>query len=286
MTSPLRTIPEALHEVRTLDRLADPIGKAVGAVVRPGALKDLLSGTWLGHPAHPMLTDVVIGSWTSSMVLDVVGGERSRPASDLLVGLGILAAVPTAATGLSDWSDTWGETRRVGLVHGIGNVAALAVYTASFLARRRGARKLGVGLGFAGGALATATAYLGGHLAFGRGVGVDAAVFEHAPADWTRVADEGSLKEDQPLLGKAGDAEIVLIRHDGVIRALADRCTHRGGPLHEGEVDGGTISCPWHGSIFTVVDGSVVRGPATAPQPCYEVRIRKGAVEVRVGHPD
>jgi len=283
MTSPLRTLPDAIDDARPLDRLAEPLGKAVGAVLKPGALKDLLSGTWLGHPAHPMLTDVVIGSWTSSMILDLVGGERSQVASDLLVGVGIASAIPTAATGLSDWSDTWGETRRVGLVHGLGNAVALLVYGASYLARRRGARGVGVGLGFLGGAIASATAYLGGHLAYDRGVGVDAAVFEHAPKDWTAVADEASLRPDEPLLAKAGDTEVVLIRHEGAVRALAQRCTHRGGPLSEGDVEGGTITCPWHGSVFTVVDGSVVRGPATAPQPCYETRVRDGRIEVRLG---
>ena len=283
MTSPLRTLPDAIDEARPLDRIADPLGRAIGAVVKPGALKDLLSGTWLGHPVHPMLTDVVIGSWTSSMILDLVGGERSRSAADLLVGVGIVSAIPTAATGLSDWSDTWGETRRVGLVHGLGNTAALLAYGASFVARRRGARGLGVGLGFLGGAIASATAYLGGHLVYGRGVGVDVDVFERAPKDWTAVADDASLKPGTPLRAKAGDAEVVLVRHEGAIRALAQRCTHRGGPLSEGEVEGGTITCPWHGSVFTLVDGSVVRGPATSPQPCYETRVRDGRIEVRLG---
>lgn len=282
MTSPLRMIPEALDDAKVLDRLADPIGEVAGRVVRPGLLKDLLSGTWLGHPTHPMLTDVVIGCWTSSMILDVIGGERSRPASEALVGIGILGAIPTAATGISDWTDTWGRTRRVGLVHGIGNVAALATYAASFVARRRGRHGLGVGLGLLGGAIASATAYLGGHLVYGRGVGVDAAVFEHVPSDWTAVADEDDLEDDEPTLGRAGETEVVLVRQDGVVRALANRCSHRAGPLSDGEIDGGTITCPWHGSVFTVVDGSVVRGPATAPQPAYEVRIRKGKVEVRL----
>jgi nitrite reductase/ring-hydroxylating ferredoxin subunit/uncharacterized membrane protein len=283
MTSPLRAIPEALGAVKPLDKVAKPLGNAIDAVVKPGALKDLLSGTWLGHPLHPMLTDVVIGSWTSSMILDVLGGERARDASDLLVGVGVLSAIPTAASGLSDWVDTWGETRRVGLAHAAGNVAALVLYAGSLVARRRGARGLGVALGFAGGGIASATAYLGGHLVYGRGVGVDAAVFDHAPKRWTAVADESAVQDGKPMLAKAGDTEIVLVRHDGVIRALAERCTHRGGPMHRGEVEGGTITCPGHGSVFTVVDGSVVRGPATAPQPCYETRVREGKVEVRLG---
>jgi nitrite reductase/ring-hydroxylating ferredoxin subunit/uncharacterized membrane protein len=283
MTSPLRALPEAIDGLKPLDKLANPVSNAVASILKPGVLKDVLSGTWLGHPVHPMLTDVVIGSWTSSMILDLIGGERSRPASDALVGVGIVSAIPTAASGLSDWSDTWGETRRVGLIHGVGNVAALIAYVGSYLARRRGARGLGVALGFVGGGIASATAYLGGHLVYGRGVGVDAAVFEHVPRRWTAVAEESEVQEGTPKLARVRDTEVVLVRDGGAIRALAERCTHRGGPMHRGEVEGGTITCPWHGSVFTLVDGSVVRGPATAPQPCYETRVRDGKVEVRLG---
>src|SRR5919205_2531806 len=197
----LQQLTKRLEETRTLDRFANLAQKAVSRIIpQESVRKDVLSGTWLGHPLHPMLTDVVIGSWTSSMILDVIGGERSRAASDALVGVGILSALPTAASGLSDWVDTWGETRRVGLAHAIGNVAALVTYVGSFAARRRGARGLGVALGFVGGGIASATAYLGGHLVYGRGVGVDAAVFDHVPRKWTAVADDADVEEGTPKL--------------------------------------------------------------------------------------
>jgi len=75
--------------------------------------------------------------------------------------------------------------------------------------------------------------------------------------------------------------DIMLYRANGAIYALANRCSHRGGPLHEGEIDGQEVICPWHSSRFHLQDGSVTSGPATAPQPCYETRIHDGKIEVR-----
>jgi nitrite reductase/ring-hydroxylating ferredoxin subunit/uncharacterized membrane protein len=281
MTSPFRTIPDAIQRLKQLDAVSAPVSKAVSDVLPPGRVKDLLSGTWLGHPVHPVLTDVVLGAWTSAFVLDAVGGERTEQAADTLVGLGVLAAGPTAMTGLADWVDTWGPTRRVGTVHALGNVAAASVYTMSWIARKRGARGLGVALGLLGMGIASGTAYLGGHLVYGKGVGVDAAVFEHGPRKWTAVADEGDLPADGGIVVKAGDTQIALFRQDGWICGIAERCSHRGGPLHNGEVRDGRVTCPWHASEFDVCSGAVVRGPATAPQPAFETRVKDGKIEVR-----
>ena len=284
MTSPLRTLPEAIQRLKPLDAVADPVSKAVTEVLPPGRVKDLLAGTWLGHPTHPMLTDVTVGAWTSAFVLDAVGGERTEAAADTLVGLGVLSAVPTALTGLADWVDTWGPTRRVGTVHAAGNLVAAGVYGLSWIARKRGARGLGVALGVLGAGIASATAYLGGHLVYGKGVGVDASVFEHGPKKWAAVAEEADVPAEGAggLAVKAGDTEIALFRQGGWVCAIAERCTHRGGPLHKGEVRDGRVACPWHGSEFDVCSGAVVRGPATAPQQAYETRVEDGRVEVRL----
>jgi nitrite reductase/ring-hydroxylating ferredoxin subunit/uncharacterized membrane protein len=281
MTSPLRTIPETIQRLKQLDTVSRPVTKAVADVLPPGRVKDALAGTWLGHPLHPMLTDVVVGAWTSAFVLDAVGGERTEEAADMLVGLGVLAAVPTAVSGLADWVDTWGPTQRVGTVHAVGNLVATSVYGLSWVARKRGARGLGVALGLLGMGIASGTAYLGGHLVYGKGVGVDASVFEHGPKKWTAVADEADLPPNGALAVRAGDTEIAVFRQDGWICAIAERCTHRGAPLHEGEVSQGRVTCPWHGSRFDVCSGAVVRGPATAPQQAFETRVNAGRIEVR-----
>ena len=120
---------------KALDRVAEPLARAVGRAVRPTPVRNVLSGTVIGHPLHPLLTDVPIGAWTMAAVLDLAGGPRTARAADVLVAAGLAAAVPTAATGLNDWSDTQGADRRIGLVHATANSVALTFYAASLAAR-------------------------------------------------------------------------------------------------------------------------------------------------------
>lgn len=279
----MQPITDRLEETEAFDPVADAVGSAFGAIVKPGLLKDALSGTWLGHPLHPALTDVPIGAWNSAAMLDLIGGEKARPAADLLVGIGVLAAVPTAITGWSEFADMSGDNRRVGVVHGLGNAAALLLFAGSWAARRRGHRAKGVTLSMLGNGIALMTAYLGGHLSFARGVGVNQTAFEEAPSGWTEALATSDLPEGKPKLGHAGDVDILLYRKGDRIYALSDRCTHRGGPLHEGDVDDEacTVECPWHGSVFRLEDGGIESGPATAPQPAFEARIRGDKIEVR-----
>jgi nitrite reductase/ring-hydroxylating ferredoxin subunit/uncharacterized membrane protein len=266
-----------------LDRYSRPVRKVVTQVVPSGtALKDFLSGTWLGHPLHPALTDVVLGAWTSAAMLDVVGGKGTRKAAQRLVGLGILAAIPTAAAGLADWSDLRKGPQRVGIVHAGSNTTALGLMALSWKARRRGKQMrgrlytmLGVGVG-------TASAWLGGHLSFGQGVGVNQTTFEELPQEWQAVIDLEALGEGKPEGVEVGGIGVLLFRHDGRIDAIADRCSHRGCSLHQGTVNGDeSVTCPCHGSTFRLSDGAVLRGPATAPQPSFETQVREGRVEVR-----
>lgn len=272
---------EAIENVEAIDKAANPLADAVGKLVPPGPVKDLLSGTPLGHPVHPVLTDVAIGAWSSAVFLDFLGGASSETASDRLIALGILSAVPTAATGFSDWADTWGKARRVGLVHAGLNVGALLCFTASLVCRKRGGRGSGKVLSLAGAGVMGLSAYLGGHLSFRNGVGVDETVFDEGPTDWTQIMDEADLPEATPTTVTVEGVTIMLYRSGSTVRAIANRCSHRGAPLHEGECDGETVTCPWHASIFRLSDGSIVRGPATAPQPRFETRIEDGKVQVR-----
>jgi nitrite reductase/ring-hydroxylating ferredoxin subunit/uncharacterized membrane protein len=274
-----------LRKVESLDALDDIVRKLAGAVnrlVEPGPVKNAVHGAWLGHPLHPLLTDLPIGAWTSAAVLDAVGGKATAPGADALVALGIITAVPTALTGAADWADyNDSGAQRLGLVHAGANTIGLLCQIASLRARRRGRRGRGVALSGLGLAAVSVGGYIGGHLAYGKGVGVDHTVFEEHPRDWVDVLAEDTLADGAPHLASAGGNDIVVVQVDGRPLALADRCNHMGGPLHEGELDDGCIVCPWHGSTFRLADGTVVRGPAAAPQPCFETRVVDGRVQVR-----
>ncbi len=272
---------DRMTKAEGLDKIAEPLSKAASSVIRPGVVKDALSGTWLGHPLHPLLTDVTIGAWTSAFVLDVFGDESSEGAADALVGVGVASAVPTVVSGYSDWSDLYGAERRLGLVHALSNAGAIACYGLSWLARRKGDRSRGLALSFLGATVATVGGYLGGHLAYRQGVNVDRNAWEERPTDWVAVLDAAELGEGEPTVASAGDVEVLLVKEGGAIRALAETCGHAGGPLHEGTFEGGCVTCPWHGSTFRLADGSVVHGPATAPQPAFDVRVDDGKILVR-----
>jgi nitrite reductase/ring-hydroxylating ferredoxin subunit len=261
--------------------VALPVQKLVSRCVKPRAVRNTLRGTNLGPPLHPVLTDLPIGTWTAAAVLDLLGGRRAGPAADLLVGAGIAAAVPTALSGLNDWSDTYGSETRVGLVHASANTVALSLYITSLTARRLGRRGAGRALGFGGLAVLVVGGYLGGHLSFVRGVDGNRTAFEERPEDWTPVAADSDLGEGAALRVDAAGASVLLHRDDGRIHALANTCSHMGGPLDEGSFADGCVTCPLHGSVFRLADGTIVRGTASTPQPVYETRVRDGQIEVR-----
>lgn len=161
----VRMIGPELDAMEQLDTLTEPLARAVHALPEPA--RRTLSGDWLGHPLHPMLTDLPIGFWTTAWVLDLVGGRRSARVATAMVGLGVASALPTAAAGLVDWAGLSTEKKRAGVVHATANIAATALYSMSLAARLRGQRYRGIALGMVGAAAATAGGYLGGHLVFG-----------------------------------------------------------------------------------------------------------------------
>jgi uncharacterized membrane protein len=181
-------LPVALVESQPwLDDVADAVQPAVQSVLHElGAdVKDFLHGTWLGHPLHPVLTDVPVGAWTAAMVIDglelMSGREEVGDAADLAIGVGLLGALGAAVTGAADWSETGGKARRIGMAHAILNVAATGCYAVSLAMRRGGSRRAGIGVSLLGYAIASASAYLGGHLVFAESVGVEAT----EPTEWT-----------------------------------------------------------------------------------------------------
>ena len=270
-----------LEEAEALDQPAQKLADVVHAATRPRLVKNALSGTWLGHRFHPLLVELPIGFWSGALMFDMIATRRGRWAADVLVGSGVVAAVPTAAAGLSDWADTFGGPKRIGLVHASCNTLALLSYSGSLVARLLGRRKAGVGLSLVGATAISVGGYLGSHLSYVQGVGVERKWLAGGPKDWTAVLDAGELREATPRVVRAGDTDVLLYREGNRINALWATCTHEGGPLAEGHFADGCVRCPWHGSTFRLVDGKVVRGPAAASQPVYEARVTDGKVEVR-----
>jgi nitrite reductase/ring-hydroxylating ferredoxin subunit/uncharacterized membrane protein len=278
----LHAAATAVGETEALDPPARRILELTHRAIRPGPLRDAASGTFLGHALHPLMTDVPIGTWTSALILDMIGGRSSEGAARRLIGTGIAASLPTALTGAVEWTDSAdgrASTRRIGLVHAAANVTALGLFCASYLRRRRGGR--GRFSALAGGAALAVGGHLGGHLSYVNGEGVAVTSFESGPREWTPALPLDQLPAGRPTCATADGVRVLLMREEGGIRALANTCNHRGGQLHEGEVADGTVTCPLHGSTFRLEDGSVVRGPASSPQPAYEARVIEGVVEVR-----
>lgn len=279
----LNRVVESIERQKTLDQLSAPIADVIHRVTAPGAVKNLLSGGWLGHQLHPVLTDLPIGFWTSALTLDLVGGEDAEAGADLLVAAGNLSALGAAVSGLSDWSDLYGEPQRTGLVHAAVNVLALTFFTLSSAARAAGNRSGGKALAVAGGGTVYAGAYLGGHLVDRWGSGVTHSGFDTQSnlSKWRKALPEAELVDGQPAKAEVHGEQVFILKLGGHISAMANHCGHMGGPLTEGEIDDGAVVCPWHGSTFRLADGCVLRGPAAQPQPVFETRINEGIVEVR-----
>jgi len=159
-----------LESLTALDRPVKALEPVVQALFGNGARGSVLRGEWLGHAVHPLLTDVVLGTWTSATVLDLSGGPDSASSARKLIGAGLLAAGPTAWTGWAEWSGLGSRDKRVGLVHAVTNGVVIGAYAASWKARRQGRHGSGVRLALAGAALSAVGAYLGGHLTEARKV--------------------------------------------------------------------------------------------------------------------
>jgi nitrite reductase/ring-hydroxylating ferredoxin subunit/uncharacterized membrane protein len=265
-----------LEQATRLDTLVSA-GQRAARLIRPGKVRDGLHGVWLGHPLHPVLVQASAGAWLSASILDLFGGDEQ--ASRHLVAAGLTAAVPAALAGTADWSEQHEQQMRVGIVHAAGNIAAMALYGASLLSRRRRQSRM---LRLAGLAVLSASGLLGGHISFRLAGGANHA--EEVPhlvkPGWQALMAAADLPEGQPVRRLLGEVPVVAVRLNGAVHVLSDRCSHMSGPLSDGELADGCLTCPWHGSVFRVADGSVARGPATAPQPAFAVREADGTIEV------
>lgn len=292
----LRVLDAPVHWA-WLDPLASPLRDLVHRV-EPRWLADLLHGTPIGHPLHPILAQAVVGTWTSSALVDALTltglvpddlEEGAEAASTTLAATGLAAALPTVASGWTDWSDLHEDQQRLGLVHAAGNYAATAMVALSLVQRWRGRRTSGRLWSLAALTTATAGAALGGHLAYRWAAGASHA--EHvphvAPEGWYRVAAWDDLEVDAPTKAQLGDVPVVVVRTRTGVTVLADSCSHLAASLSGGEVvrerGEDCLVCPWHGSTFRLTDGSAVHGPATAPQPVLASRVEPdGTVLARV----
>lgn len=279
---------KAVERQAWLDKLADPLqswARSLSASPALQKVKDFLHGTWFGHPVHPAVTDVAIGSWTSTVLLDCLwlssGRSELARAADATLVLGLAGAGVSALTGFADWSETDATDRRVGTAHGLLNAGVALVNLLSCGLRFGGKRRTGVLLSSLGYALTMFSAYLGGELSFGKGIGVNHVAWEGGPDDFFAVMKTEDLPERQLIRVNAEGMPVVLWREGQRIYALAATCSHAGGPLDEGTCQGGVVTCPWHGSSFHLDDGSVANGPAVYAQPTFAVRVRAGQVELR-----
>jgi len=256
----------------------------VGARARP--LQDLLHGVWLGHPLHPVITDIPVGAWTAALVLDTVDMIAPRPAgfrqaAQMSVGLGVVGGIGGALTGLTDWQHTHDDARRAGMLHGALNAVALSLYGLSWRDRRRGRHVRARITSTLGYGLTIASSYLGGRLVFRHRVGVDHVDGRLTPREFVPVLTETELAEDSPTAVDCSGVPVVLIRHEGRISAFGGQCPHLGASMAEGWLYRDQFVCPWHGSRFDLQTGAATSGPATSPLSSFQTRLRDGQIEIR-----
>src|SRR6185312_4133467 len=287
--------PNAQPFAQVEERLQKQLDKALYAGGSPAAqrLRNFLNGTWLGEPLHVVLTDVPIGAWTVAMIVDALSLSRSgrefERAADASIAIGLAGAVGAAAAGVTDWSDVDPPARRRGLIHGLLNLGATALFATSLIQRKRSrsqsrreasraAGRLSATLGYA---IMGYASHLGGKLVYENRVGVDRTAGQLLPRDFVAVLPESALADNKPTRAMHNGVPILLVRRGDRVFALAETCSHFSGPLSEGKLEGDSIVCPLHNSRFALEDGRVLNGPAVHPQPCLEVRARNGQIEVR-----
>ncbi len=287
----LKHVTNAVQKEAIIDQTAKSIKDVAMKVFGGGGegkrtLRNALYGTWLGHPLHPLIVVVPAGAWMVTELLDLVGAGLNDDgydrAADVTAAVGMAGAVVAVASGANDWRFVHGKSSRLGLIHGLANTAGMGAMGLSLLMRVKGSRNAARVLATVGITITAAAAYVGGELVYGQKVGVSHVSAEKLPTEFKAVMADSELPQGKLTKATVEDVPIVLLRQGQRIYALADSCSHMGGPLNEGELDDGCVVCPWHGSKFSMASGRVVDGPATFPQPSLEVRVRANQIEVRL----
>ncbi len=292
--SPLATWHQDLFTAVGRWQWLGTLNDRVSAVVQPVydryrdnlAVELMHGGRWAGHALHPALSDLPIGLWSGAVVLETLGkdvpsrGSRLDPAGTLSAA-GLVSAVAVVATGVTDWTVSDGEDRKVGLFHGVLNIAGVALQGASLVARLTGHRGPARALSASSLTVTAAAGYVGGHLVQGRAVMVNRVATFSGPTKWVRAIPQTDLPDGALTAVEVEGRHVLLHRNGEELHALDNTCSHAGGILSRGEVAGCIVTCPLHGSRFDLRDGHVVRGPAHHPQPALPARIRNGWIEVR-----
>jgi uncharacterized membrane protein len=165
---------ERLVEGReSLDGAAASLQPAAEVARGRGLWRRIVTGEVLGHAAHPFMTDLPIGFFSSAALLDLAGGPAARGAARRLVAAGLLSAPGAALTGLAEYAPLGARPKRVAATHAVLNTASLGLYAVSWALRPQ-RHRAGVVFGMAGLAVSGVSAYLGGHLAIGEKVGTTA----------------------------------------------------------------------------------------------------------------
>ncbi len=287
--APLLKLIDRLEDATVLDPFVKGIKRVVDAALRPRGLRDILHGVPLGHPVHPLAVQVPLGTWVSAAVLDAVPGTER--AARMLIGVGVVSAVPAAMAGYTDWSKLHEQQLRVGVVHSVANLVATGLYATSFIQRTRGKHTKGKLLGYAGLMVAAGGGFLGGHLTYRQAAGVNHTedVPHLFPAGWHPLAPLSNIADGKLEHHIVEETSLLVFRQGDEVNVLSDVCSHLSGPLHEGEIvdedgtssgSGTCVECPWHQSVFSLQTGEVIHGPATSGQPRFNTRITDGIVEV------
>lgn len=282
---------QAIDAAEGIGKIGTEVSLAIHHAVMAGGeptrkAADALHGTWLGHPLHAVLTDVTVGAWTMGVLFDGIGAlvdsDECRSVGDALTIAGTISAIPTALSGLTDFSTFPDWSANTVTLHALANTVGVGLYAWSIAERRRGRHGRGALISASAFGLTLLSAWLGGHLVYSEKVGTNHAESFETPEDWTPVLESDELP---PNVLKRVDVDkkgALLYRDGNSICAIGSVCSHAGGPLEEGQLQGHCVQCPWHDSVFDLRDGHVVHGPATQPQPRFDARERHGNIEIRL----
>lgn len=281
---------ELIESMPWLDKVTQPVKSWLAGLFGDPKdpryrIKDFLNGVWFGHPLHPVLVTIPLGSWTATLLLDTVWlstkDEGIARGADLTMWLGLAGALGSAASGATQWVDTDGPEQRTGMLHALLNTTITGMNIGSAVLRLTGQRRTAVGLATTSYMISLFSAYIGGELSYSNGIGVNHVAWEGGSDDFVPVMDEKDLVAGKLTRVDVAGIPAVLIKDGNAIYAIAATCSHLGGPLDEGKYEDGVVYCPWHGSGFRMCDGSVANSPTSYAQPTFAVRRRNGKIELR-----